>query len=65
METRLKKIADQCKEARHLAGLSFRDVEKATGIDKGTVCRIESGQVTYNIAKLITLADFYNIEIRF
>lgn len=56
-------IGKAIKEQRLLRELSLMDVEKATGIRNGSLCRWENGDVIPGITFCIQLAQFYNITL--
>lgn len=56
-------IGEALKEKRLAKNLSLMDIEKATGIGNGSLCRWENGQVIPGINFCITLAKFYGCTL--
>ncbi len=56
-------INEAIKEQRITKNLSLMDVEKATGIRNGSLCRWENGQVSPSITFCIKLAQFYGCTL--
>ena len=56
-------IGNAIKEQRVSRNLSLMDVEKATGIRNGSLCRWENGTVTPGIDFCVQLAQFYGITL--
>lgn len=56
-------ISEALKENRISRNLSLMDIEKATGISNGNICRWENGQVIPGINFCIQLANFYGITL--
>lgn len=50
------------KELRKQHNLSLRDLEKATGISRTTLNRIEISDIDISSSNLKTLAEFYNVS---
>ena len=58
------KLGDILKELRHKKELTFKELEKATGIDSATLSRLEQGTILrINPMILKSLADFYSINL--
>lgn len=58
------KLGDILKELRHKKDLTFKELEKATGIDSATLSRLEQGTILrINPLILKSLADFYTINL--
>ena len=58
------KLGDILKELRHKKELTFKELEKATGVDSATLSRLEQGTILrINPMILKSLADFYSINL--
>ncbi|MCP1224778.1 helix-turn-helix transcriptional regulator [Sebaldella sp. S0638] len=58
------KLGEILKELRHKKELTFKELEKATGIDSATLSRLEQGTILrINPLILKSLADFYAINL--
>ena len=58
------KLGEILKELRHKRELTFKELEKATGIDSATLSRLEQGTILrINPLILKSLADFYTINL--
>jgi transcriptional regulator with XRE-family HTH domain len=54
--------ASRLRAAREIQGKSLRDIERETGIDRGTISRIERGKLRPSLPHLIALGRA--LEIR-
>lgn len=52
------------KNAANRSGVSLRDIQAETGIDKNTVAKIYSGSPNVNLQKLKRLSDFLKVELK-
>lgn len=59
----MRQYGNSIKEQRLAKGLSLLDVERATGISNGSLCRWENNQVIPGINFCEQLAQFYGITI--
>ena len=58
------KLGEKIKELRNKKELTFKELEKATGIDSATLSRLEQGTILrINPLILKSLADFYTINL--
>ena len=58
------KLGDILKELRHKKELTFKELEKAIGVDSATLSRLEQGTILrINPMILKSLADFYSINL--
>ncbi len=55
--------AEHMKDARERAGLTLRELEKISGVQYGTIGRLEQGRNNGNIVTLELLADALGISI--
>lgn len=53
------RVGEILKNERTKTGLSFRDIEKITGINKATLCYMESGKRAQKITTVVRLLQFY------
>lgn len=59
----LKKLAADCIEKREKETITFRDFQKATGLDKATLHRVETGYAP-GIDNLVIICNWLNKTVQ-
>lgn len=64
MDKRLKTLGDRLRMLRNKQGMSIRELETGSGVDKNQILRIEQGEADPKYTTLCRIADALGVSIR-